>query len=70
MEQKEFSLYVSSILKIYKEKHLQYHCKKEYCCGLCDRFYTCILYLTEEIKQHTLKSQQKYRNWQDKRSIL
>lgn len=54
MEQKEFVLYVSNLLKNYKENHPQYHCENSYCCGLCDKFYPCLFDLLEKIKQHAI----------------
>ena len=57
MNQIEFALYVASLLKIYKEKYPQYHCEKEYCCGICDRFYPCLFDLLDKIKKHAINQQ-------------
>lgn len=57
MKHEIFIKYASSLLKIYKTEYPQYHCQKEYCCGLCDRFFTCLLFLTDEIKMHVLNQQ-------------
>jgi len=50
MNKKLRTKYFSSLLAIHKESNLHYHCKKEYCCGFCDRFYTCILDILKKLK--------------------
>ena len=58
MEQNKFMLYCASLLKISKQNNIQYHCKKEYCCGLCDRYYTCLLDILKKMTEQLLKDQQ------------
>jgi hypothetical protein len=52
MKQKDFTLFAGILLNTYKLKYPQYHCKKNYCCGICDRFYSCLFDLLEKISQH------------------
>ncbi len=54
MKQKEFADYASALLHIYKDKYPQFHCEKNYCCGICDRFYPCLLDILDKVKKYSL----------------
>ena len=55
MKQEFFVKYAGRLLSIYKEINgKQYHCEKNYCCGLCDRFYTCLIDICDRVKEQAI----------------
>jgi hypothetical protein len=50
---------IGNLLAEYKIKYPQSDCKFQDCCGICDKYYSCLYYIFEELIKETKFSEKK-----------